>query len=119
LIWWVLGDATLSAPARQFIVDPANQIFVSAASAWEISTKYRLGKLPNAAQLARQFPQTVFGQGFIPLPVTIQHAIMSGAFTAAHPDPFDRMLAAQSIIEHMPIMSIDSKLDLFGVNRIW
>jgi PIN domain nuclease of toxin-antitoxin system len=101
------------------MADPANQIFVSAASAWEISAKYRLGKLPAAAQLATKFPQIMFGQGFIPLAITIRHAIMSGAFTAPHQDPFDRMLAAQSVTENMPILSNDTKIDQFGATRIW
>jgi PIN domain nuclease of toxin-antitoxin system len=119
LIWWLLGDPSLSATARQFIADPDNQIFVSAASAWEVTTKHRLGRLPGATQLATQFPRIVLGQGFIPLPITIIHALRSGSFAAPHKDPFDRMLAAQSVIENIPILSNDPQIDQFGASRVW
>ena len=118
-IWWVLGDFKMSAAARAHIADPNNQCFVSAASAWEVTTKYRLGKLPQAAPLAVNFPGMVVGQGFIPLSLTIIHAARSGAFTQTHKDPFDRMIAAQAIVEGMPVVSIDRQFDQFGVNRIW
>ncbi|HLY46278.1 MAG TPA: type II toxin-antitoxin system VapC family toxin [Stellaceae bacterium] len=119
LIWWVLGDSGLSVPVRQTIADPANEIFVSAASGWEITTKYRLGRLPAAAQLATNFAKIILGQGFIPLPITVMHACMSGSLPGPHKDPFDRTLAAQSLAENMPILSNDTALDQFGVTRIW
>jgi PIN domain nuclease of toxin-antitoxin system len=118
-IWWVLGDISLSGTARGHIGDPNNECFVSAASAWEVTTKYRLGKLPQAAPLAADFPRMVVQQGFIPLALTTVHAARSGAFAQAHKDPFDRMLAAQAIIEGMPIVSNDTQLDQFGITRIW
>lgn len=118
-LWWVLGEPALSRTARRFIANPANQIFVSAASAWEISTKYRLGKLPAAAQLVSRFPQIILDQGFVPLAITIVHSILAGAFEAPHRDPFDRMLAAQSLAEDMPLLSDDARIDQFGATRIW
>jgi PIN domain nuclease of toxin-antitoxin system len=120
LIWWVIGDTvSLSQTAQDFIADPANVIFVSAASAWEISTKHRLGKLPNAGPLTTHFSQNVLAQGFVPLPITSQHASLGGSFPVPHGDPFDRILAAQSVIENMPIVSIDPKIDQFPCKRIW
>ena len=101
------------------IADPANQIFVSAASAWEISTKHRIGKLPAAAHLVANFPQIALSQGFILLAITALHAIRAGSLQGAHRDPFDRMLAAQTLSENMVIVPNDPKLDLFGVSRIW
>ena len=77
-IWWVLGDVSLSEFARAHIGDPTSQCFVSAASAWEVTTKYRLGKLPQAAPLAANFPGMVVQQGFIPLALTTVHAARSG-----------------------------------------
>lgn len=118
-IWWVLGDQNLSGTARAHIADPNNQCFVSAASAWEVTTKHRLGKLAQAAPLATNFLGIVFQQGFIPLAITTTHAVRSGAFTQRHKDPFDRMIAAQAIIEGMQVVSNDSQLDQFGVTRIW
>jgi PIN domain nuclease of toxin-antitoxin system len=118
-IWWVLGDVSLSFSARSHIDDPNNLCFVSAASAWEVTTKHRLGKLPHAAPLAANFPGIVVQQGFIPLALTVVHAARSGAFTQAHQDPFDRMIAAQAIVEGMPIVSIDRQFDQFGISRIW
>jgi PIN domain nuclease of toxin-antitoxin system len=118
-IWWVLGDPSLSAVAQAHIGDPANQVFVSAASAWEVTTKYRLGRLPQAAPLAADFPRIVVSQGFIPLAITMQHAARAGSFLVPHRDPFDRMLGAQALIENMPIVSSDAALDQFGVVRIW
>jgi PIN domain nuclease of toxin-antitoxin system len=120
LIWWLLGDPSLSVRARQIIGDPANQIFVSAASGWEISTKFRIAKLPsNAAPLVHGFNRTVLNEGFLPLPISIPHACMSGLMRGAHKDPFDRMLAAQSLSERMPIISNDALLDQFNITRIW
>jgi len=118
-IWWVLGDNSLSATARGHIADPNNACFVSAASAWEVTTKHRLGKLPQAAALAANFPAIVVRQGFIPLAITTVHAAHSGAFAQAHKDPFDRMIAAQAIIEGMPVISNDPQLDQFGIARLW
>jgi PIN domain nuclease of toxin-antitoxin system len=118
-IWWVLGDASLSNLARAEIGDSNNHCFVSAASAWEVTTKYRLGRLPQAAPLAADFPGMVVQQGFIPLALTLVHATRSGAFAQAHKDPFDRMIAAQAIVEGMPVVSIDAQLDQFGIRRIW
>ena len=77
-IWWVLGDPRLSAAARAHIGDPDNLCFVSAASAWEVTTKYRLGKLPQPAPLAADFPRIVIQQGFVPLALTLLHAAQSG-----------------------------------------
>lgn len=118
-IWWIAGDPTLTAVARAPIADPNNQCFVSAASAWEISTKYRLGKLPQAAPLAANFAGEAFRNGFIPLPITAVHASHAGAFTQPHRDPFDRMIAAQAFLEGMPVASPDRQLDQFGIVRIW
>jgi PIN domain nuclease of toxin-antitoxin system len=119
LIWWVLGDPSLSLPARQVIGDPTNQIFVSAASAWEITTKYRIGRLPAAAQLATGLPRILSSQGFIPLQITVLHACMAGLLQGTHKDPFDRMLATQAMPTKMPIVSNDPALDQFSVARIW
>ena len=119
LIWWLVGDASLSKQAMSVIADEQNEILVSAASAMEISTKFRLGKLPDAALLASGLADYVADQGFVELPVTIAHAARAGNLTIAHKDPFDRLLIAQSLIEGAPLVSNETLFDGFGVQRVW
>lgn len=119
LLWWLAGDHRLSDVARASIADPANEVFVSAASAWEVTTKHRLGKLPGAGPLAVDFAREVAAQGFVPLPITMQHGQAAGALTGDHRDPFDRMLIAQARDERMALVSNEAAFDAYGVTRIW
>jgi len=119
LLWWLAGDPQLSAPAHAAIVDPANDKFVSAASAWEIAIKFRLGKLPGARIIAGNVAAEVAGQGFIELPMTMRHAQLAGDVPPHHKDPFDRMLIAQATIESLPVLSIEAIFDRYGIHRIW
>lgn len=99
LLWWLGGDNSLSARARQAIGDEDNEVFVSAASAWEVSAKYRLGKLPDAGPLAVDFAREIRQQRFVALPISLEHAQVAGALRGEHTDPFDRMLIAQALEE--------------------
>jgi PIN domain nuclease of toxin-antitoxin system len=119
LLWWSLDDKALGRKARAAISDPANEIFVSAASAWEIATKFRNGKLPDAAVLALDVAGAVASQGFAELPVTIAHGQRAGALPEPLRDPFDRMLIAQSIVEAMSLISNERLFDRYGVARLW
>ena len=119
LIWWLAGDEALSRPAREAIADEANVVLVSAASAMEIATKVRIGKLPQAVLLARDFAAIIADQGFAELPIGIGHALLAGEMNIAHKDPFDRLLIAQARIERVPIVSNETLFDAFGVERIW
>jgi PIN domain nuclease of toxin-antitoxin system len=119
LIWWLVGDESLTAVARGAIADEANEIFVSAASAMEISTKHRLGKLPEAGLLATNLGEYIAEQGFIELPISVAHAAMAGNLQIAHKDPFDRFLIAQSLVETIPLASNEVVFDGFGVSRLW
>lgn len=119
LLWAAFRKELLSPHARQAIESDENEILVSAASAWEISTKYRLGKLPHARVLAEDFIARVTAAGYLLLPITAEHALRAGRLTAEHKDPFDRMLAAQAIHEDIPILSNDEKLDELGARREW
>ncbi len=119
LLWWLFDDSRLSKKAYRIIEDPANQIFVSSASAWEISTKHRIGKLPSADTLVQDIAGWVSRAGLSELAVTIQHAERAGHWSQPHRDPFDRMLAAQSSIENMPLVSRDAPLETFGLSLIW
>lgn len=120
LIWAVIDPAYLSRPARKAIHDKANTIFVSAASAWEIATKVRLGKLPEAVELERTFVETVVDVAqYTLLPMDAEISLRAGRLVGAHKDPFDRMIAAQALALDIPVISIDTKLDAFGVRRLW
>jgi PIN domain nuclease of toxin-antitoxin system len=119
LIWWLAGDAQLSPSARSAIEDEGNEVFVSAASAWEVATKHRLGKLPGAGPLAVDFAREVRAQGFAPLPITLEHGQVAGSLAGNHRDPFDRMLVAQAREEKMGLVSIETLFDNFGVTRLW
>jgi PIN domain nuclease of toxin-antitoxin system len=119
LLWWVYDDPALSSTVREIVADPENEILVSSASAWEISTKHRLGKLRGAEELVRDIGGWVERAGFGELPVTIPHAQRAGSWTQAHRDPFDRMLAAQSALEELPLLSRDDAFSSFGIRRVW
>jgi PIN domain nuclease of toxin-antitoxin system len=119
LLWAAAYDDLLSPRARRLIEPQRNEVFVSAVSAWEIATKYRLGKLPQAQALVDDFVSSIQSAGYAALPITLEHALRAGRFTAGHNDPFDRMLAAQAIQEDLALISNDEQLDVFGVRREW
>ena len=119
LLWWLDGDLKLAVAARQAIADPANAVLVSAASAWEIATKVRIGKLPNAVFVAEHFTGILNDQSFRDLAITIAHARRAGALPGEHRDPFDRMLIAQAQIEGLILVSNETLFDRFGVQRLW
>jgi PIN domain nuclease of toxin-antitoxin system len=108
LVWWVFNEPKLCPIARQEISNFQNRIYVSSASAWEIATKYRLGKMPEAQELLENY-MTILEQGqFQELPITNDHALKAGSLTIEHRDPFDRMLMAQAELEKMAIITYDS-----------
>lgn len=119
LLWWLFDDPKLSQPARSILSDRSNEVFVSSASAWEISTKYRIGKLQAASQLVKDIPGYVAKAGFKPLPITLKHAQHAGSWPNSHRDPFDRMLAAQSVLESLVLITRDSALHDFDVSCFW
>ena len=119
LLWWLAGDERLSLPARNLLADRGTDALVSAASAWEICTKARLGRLPGAAALAADVRAAVLSQGFTPLAISFEHAERAGRLPGEHRDPFDRMIAAQAQALDIPVLSIDAALDPFGIRRIW
>ncbi len=119
LLWWLSDDPALTKTAHEIIAEIKNVIFVSAASAWEIATKVRLGKLPTAVDLAADFIGHIERDGFQTLSISGEHAIRAGLLPGSHKDPFDRMLIAQAQAENIPIISNETLFDAFGVNRIW
>ena len=99
--------------------DPQNESFVSAASAWEISTKHKLGRLPEAGRLLPDFDGIVVEHGFVELPVTIRQAEREGSLPLFHRDPFDRMLIAQALANQLVLVSNEQLFDRYGVSRLW
>ena len=119
LLWWLDGDRRLSLKARRAIASESNSVLVSAVSAWEITTKARLGKLPGATDVAADVAACVASQGFLPLDITLLHAQRAGRLPGVHRDPFDRMLIAQSQIEDVALVTDDEAFDAFDVRRFW
>ena len=119
LFWWLSGSNRLSMPARQAIEDNGNDILVSAATAWEITTKHRLGKLPEAAVLALDITGTIAEQGFKELPITVADAARAGSLPGPLRDPFDRVFIAQALSRDLVLVSIESIFENYGVRRLW
>ena len=119
LIWAKISPGSLSRHVAEIMADPLNEIFVSAATAWEIATKIRLGKLPGADSLERDFLETMEDSGYTLLPIEAESALRAGRLIADHGDPFDRIIAAQALAMDIPVLSTDTKLDAFGVRRLW
>jgi PIN domain nuclease of toxin-antitoxin system len=101
------------------LLDDANAIFISAATAWEIATKCRLGKLPAAGALQGGLDHVIEQQGFTPLPITLRHGHAAGSLPGPNKDPFDRMLMAQAMVEDLRIVSNETAFDQYGVRRLW
>jgi PIN domain nuclease of toxin-antitoxin system len=112
-------DPHLSKAAHLAIERQGNVSLVSAASAWEIATKVRLGRLPAAANLVQDFVADLALQRIEILVITAEHGIRAGLLPGPHKDPFDRMLIAQAQAEGIPIVSNDQALDGYGVRRVW
>ncbi len=118
-LWWLDGDERLSLTARDLIADERNIILFSAASAWEITTKVRIGKLPGAIEVADNLANSLLQQGFTELPITVNHAQRAGALPGLHKDPFDRMLIAQAHAENISLISNEKLFDQYAIQRIW
>lgn len=109
VLWWLADAAALGATAREAIA--RSEVLVSAASAWEIAIKRALGKLHAPAELA----EALAANGFLALPVTVDHALGAGALPRHHGDPFDRMLVAQARAENLTIVTADPRLSSYEV----
>jgi PIN domain nuclease of toxin-antitoxin system len=119
LVWWLTDSPQLSTVVRQLIADPDNVVLSSAASAWEIATKFRLGKLPSMAPVVADIEAHVRAEGFQPLAVTMRHAQRAGSLPGPHKDPFDRMLIAQALEEACTLLSNELVFAQYAVPRAW
>jgi len=118
-LWWIADSGRLSRKARRLISDETNDIAVSAASAWEIATKHRIGRLPGGEAVALDVAGRISDQGFSELAISVSDGERAGRLPGPHRDPFDRMLAAQALARGLPIISIDGVFDRYGLDRLW
>ncbi|HXR40434.1 MAG TPA: type II toxin-antitoxin system VapC family toxin [Terracidiphilus sp.] len=119
IVWMMNGNSRLSPAAHAAIKVPANPAFASAASVWEAATKFRLGKFSEAALLVDNPRKILASLELEVIPVSLEHARLAGSLVHPHKDPFDRMLAAQALLEGLTLVSIDPIFDEFAVNRLW
>ena len=118
-LWWLADDVRLSMNAIAAIDNPDSEVLVSAASVWEVTTKHRIGKLPTGALVSERLPELIRRLRFTPLGISVEHAHLAGRISGEHRDPFDRMLAAQAIIEAVPIITNDAATGELGCNVLW
>jgi PIN domain nuclease of toxin-antitoxin system len=118
-IWRVTGSKRLSSVASAAIDDPSNQVLVSAASAWEVATKHRLGKLPEGAAIVAGFIQVTRTLHADFLSMSVEHSLLAGSFDVSHRDPFDRMLAAQAAVEGAQLVTLDPAFAEFPIATYW
>ena len=117
--WWHIGSPHLSETARSAIEGADPTAFVSAASAWEMVTKWRSGKQPEFGPMASNFADILAAQAFKELPISVAHAMHAASLPFHHRDPFDRIIIAQALLEGLPVVTSDSIFDPYGVDRIW
>jgi PIN domain nuclease of toxin-antitoxin system len=110
-LWWINDDPALGPKARAAIEDGENIVFVSAATAWELSVKRANGKLDAPGDIATW----VRDSGFIELPIEVAHAVLAGDLPKHHRDPFDRMLIAQASLEDQTLVTTDSEIPKYGI----
>jgi len=119
-LFWIMSDSPkLSRVARSAIAGDGARLIVSVVSGFEITTKYRLGKLPEFGFIAADFPRALAELDHETLGVSMEHAALAGALPHPHKDPFDRLLIAQARVERVPLVSSEQVFDGFGVERIW
>lgn len=119
LLWWLSDDPALTRTARNTIANTNNELIISAASAWEIATKVRLGRLPSGADLVSDFTGYVGREGFELLGISAEHGVRAGLLPGPHKDPFDRMLIAQAQAENMPIITNEAVFESYGIRCLW
>ena len=119
LIWWWKDDPILPADARAAMTDPANHVFVSAATGWEMATKVRKGQLPEMRDRLPVFDHDVVQDGFRHIAVTSAHGVRGGSLAGSHKDPFDRLIAAQALIEDLTVITRDREIAAFGCKVLW
>ncbi|MEK7442632.1 MAG: type II toxin-antitoxin system VapC family toxin [Chloroflexota bacterium] len=117
-LWFIAGDEKLSEHAKLLIEDEETELLMSIASVWEMAIKTSLGKL-TLAQPFDELPTHIEQNKIKILPIKVEHTILVAKLPFHHRDPFDRLIIAQALVEHLPIIGIDAMFDAYGIKRLW
>ena len=118
-IWWLLDGPRLSDVARSILEDRANEVLLSATSAYEIAVKTARGRMTLPEPAESYVSSRLASEGFTPLPIQIAHAVRAGTLPPIHGDPWDRLLVAQAQVEGVPILTADPAIARYEVETIW
>ena len=118
-LWWITDNKQLSATSRDVIGNSQNELFLSAASGWEMAIKARIGKLELPANFEQFIAEQLQQNAITGLPIQMSHALHVYTLPVLHRDPFDRLLIAQSQLENMPILTIDPQVGQYDVEVLW
>ena len=118
-LWWITDDQRLSLRAREIISEGENEVFVSAATGWEIAIKAQIGRLGLPTEPQQFIVEQLKINAIKSLPIEMRHALHISTLPAHHRDPFDRMLVAQAQLENLPILSADPDIGKYEVTIIW
>lgn len=118
-LWAIEGGAALSEPVRAALVDPGNDVFLSAVSAWEIAVKHALGRLPLPEPPDRYVPAQRSARGIVALALDEDAALQLARLPALHRDPFDRMLVCQALAGAYTIVTPDTEIARYPVRILW
>ncbi len=119
LLWLLDSPDRVSATTRSAIEEPANQLNISCVTAYELANKFHIGKLPIAEPILANYDGFLLRLRAQELPMTSRHGFLAGSLPGPHRDPFDRIIAAQSILEGLTLVSADPAFDSFGIQRYW
>jgi PIN domain nuclease of toxin-antitoxin system len=118
-LWWITDDSRLSPKARELISNGQNELFFSAASAWEIAIKAQIGRLQLSNKPDVLIPDQLLKNSIEALPIHLRHALHVFDLPSHHRDPFDRMIIAQAKLEDLPIISSDKVFSQYSVEVVW
>jgi PIN domain nuclease of toxin-antitoxin system len=118
-LWWITDDPRLSPQVRKIIGEGTNELFLSAASGWEIAIKAQLGRLELSGDLVGFISRQLHLNALQSLPIQMSHAVHVHTLPGLHRDPFDRLLVAQSQLENLPILTADPQIARYSVTTIW
>ena len=119
LLWFLDNDKKLSRRARQLIESSSHESLISIVSLWEIAIKTGLGKLDLSEPFEQMFPEQLHFNNIEILDITVDSLIKLTTLPFHHRDPFDRLIIAQGLVEGLPIISVDTTFDAYGINREW
>jgi PIN domain nuclease of toxin-antitoxin system len=119
LVWWLTDNPQLTKKARSILSKPDHDVYVSAATGWELATKVRIGKWEEARVLLQDLPARLAREYIGVLAIDLDASLLAGQLDHPHRDPFDRMIAAQSIVENMKVVSSDAVFDELTKRRVW